>query len=694
MTEGTSMDLPKTFTPLSAFFDDGKIQLGMLLNVVGVILDCRLPMATRRKDWKAQMRLCDKSIDEHMWDVPVDIFRPQQDMPSFEAGDVVILQQAKVQRVKSDNLNLLTNWATSIHVYRATQLSKSLPPPVMQSSMDKSRRPTPKVEEYVLWLYQNIDERCIPEVEHFQIKANQSRNIGKDKYCELAKVSDNSFHNLVVEAVGGPCDLGDKLRLYVSDYTDNPAFYNYSWTGNSIDKTGDRDGDPFGYTSGKTGPKYKTSSDWTGPFGRKSMQITCYGPHATAIRKEAKKGTWLNLLNVQIKYGSNNANLEGFLRESRNGYGPKTCVHVLDPQDDPETIDPRLKDAIRRKRSYEKEQKAQLKQLTCVNTSEITGMKRPATEQPEKRLNSKQRRALQRAQAKDKAQAEEAAEVLPPLKTPLATNPRDLNLQVVCENQDQPIARVLDMLAHATHTIIKQGVPVVLKMPFENVLCRANVRVVDFRPHSLQDFASSRRKTEFDILSDVSSNSGSDSDEDVGRPDNSGRELTWEWCFALQLQDASVPSGKAKNSGGLNSSRIWVVVSNAHAQLLTGLDACNLRANRGELAKLREKLFILWGDLEEKKSNMTAANDKKRSRAEASKSKLSERPPLDSSDAEAEASTKQDVGDHAVSNRPFTCCIEQYGVQVSERDAAKADAGEGKRWERVFALFGTKISSF
>jgi protection-of-telomeres protein 1 len=42
-------------------------------------------------------------------------------------------------------------------------------------------------------------------------------------------------------------------------------------------------------------------------------------------------------------------------------------------------------------------------------------------------------------------------------------------------------------------------------------------------------------------------------------------------------------------------------------------------------------------------------------------------------------------------NKPFTCCIREYGVQVSEDDEKKMDAGEGKRWERVFGLFGTMI---
>jgi protection-of-telomeres protein 1 len=42
-------------------------------------------------------------------------------------------------------------------------------------------------------------------------------------------------------------------------------------------------------------------------------------------------------------------------------------------------------------------------------------------------------------------------------------------------------------------------------------------------------------------------------------------------------------------------------------------------------------------------------------------------------------------------NKAFTCCIRQYGVEVDEKDPVNANAGEGKRWQRMFGLFGTQI---
>lgn len=105
---------------------------------------------------------------------------------------------------------------------------------------------------------------------------------------------------------------------------------------------------------------------------------------------------------------------------------------------------------------------------------------------------------------------------------------------------------------------------------------------------------------------------------------------------------------------------------------------------------LRERLFTLWGDLEEHKARKIAEQKAARKRRPGDIP-----PPMDSSDGEADqtrgSGAKAKADEPAVSNNPFTCCIKQYGVRVREDDPALANAGEGKRWERVFGLFGTKI---
>jgi hypothetical protein len=128
-----------------------------------------------------------------------------------------------------------------------------------------------------------------------------------------------------------------------------------------------------------------------------------------------------------------------------------------------------------------------------------------------------------------------------------------------------------------------------------------------------------------------------------------------------------------------------------NGECLINLDATDLRGDEATLIALREKLFTLWGELEERKHWELARE------AEARKRKPGAAPPPTMSDDEDDSnrrvSTASKIGVPVVSNKPFTCCIQQYGVRRKESDPALADAADGHRWQRVFGLFGTKISS-
>ncbi len=151
------------------------------------------------------------------------------------------------------------------------------------------------------------------------------------------------------------------------------------------------------------------------------------------------------------------------------------------------------------------------------------------------------------------------------------------------------------------------------------------------------------------------------------------------------------------------------------------------------MGELKEQLFKLWGDLEEQKTAMIARQStKEKSIAPPSSfgTEFSASPPRrkagdmpDDSDSENEsiaskssthkskATVLKERGSNAGTsmkiveglgdpktdmtlvprNKAFTCCIKQYGVQVQEDDPAKASAGSGKRWQRMFSLFGANI---
>lgn len=149
------------------------------------------------------------------------------------------------------------------------------------------------------------------------------------------------------------------------------------------------------------------------------------------------------------------------------------------------------------------------------------------------------------------------------------------------------------------------------------------------------------------------------------------------------------------------------------------------------LREVKEKLCILWGDLEEQKSALARAKAPKAQIPSSFEPNSSpppshnpgDQPPIDSDDEDensrprgkpqtrsvnasvlserdsnvktkGQASANGDQKSSAepqIKNKGFTCCIKQYGVEVNEMDPSLANAGNGKRWDRKFGLFGTKI---
>ncbi|KAL2753904.1 hypothetical protein ACRALDRAFT_2028444 [Sodiomyces alcalophilus JCM 7366] len=670
---GKDPPLPPGFVSAQDILE-GPVRPGQFVNFIGLVKDCRLPVPTSGTDYKCSLTLYDLSTENMGSDLVLNIFRPQPMMPEVGAGDVIVMLSTKVQQYRNDSqLSLITNKQTKIQIYEATKIPhypKSARTALKPDKSHSSKEPSPVVEQYASWLYHRIDKDCVPDAAEFQERANQSINI-KKKFSLLQDVRQDMFYDLIVQVAKAPFDLGDKVTVWVTDYTENTTFFHFALGG------GDLSGLHQGQQEDPTGIRSELYDGFTGPFGKRCMQITCYEPHAAVIRSQACKGTFVRLRNVQVKYGSNGSNLEGFLREDRDLSVAKVQIDILDPKESSENTSPKLKDLLRRKRSYEKERKSQLKELHA----EARGKKRQATSHPGSKPNAKQRRAQAREHARKKMQEEQDSNDEALL---------GLNDHVKCEHTDQPVTPLSVILERHIYRTTSHGVSIDCQLPFTCARYRVNVRVVDFFPPRLEDFACPRRVSEYEALSDYSSSSSSSEDDDMSMSDEFGRERVWEWRFALCLEQASHPSAKRP------PENLWAIVTNADAQLLTGLDACDLRSRQDTLASLRERMFTLWGNLEEVK----AVKSKERRKRGGVAAPI-DRPPLDSSDAEAGTRTNvRRVGDgtlqsdtgRAVSNRPFSCCIQQYGIKVDEPNPTNANAGEGKRWERVFALFGTKVA--
>ncbi|KAL2171012.1 hypothetical protein VTG60DRAFT_4027 [Thermothelomyces hinnuleus] len=654
--------IPPSFVQIRPILDE-VVSPGGLVNVIGVVKDCRLPIPTNGNDHKCTITLYDLSTDEDNHDINFVVFRPEADMPRVTAGDVVVVTNVKVQRYRGD-LSLITNRTTSIRVFTASKI-----PPWPQSakialapaSTRDTHAPTAAETAYVSHIHRKIDKYSLPGEHEFQARAEQSLNV-KQKFSLLKDAQEGKFCDLIVQVVRDPYDGLNALTLYVSDYTENPRFHPRAWEG--LSDSGFGDGDPYGYTTGVADVPNK---EWVGPYGRMSLQITCFEPHATFIREEVKAGQWVGLRNVQIKYGRDGRFLEGFLREERGSSSRRVNVDILDLTN-ADTIDPNLKEAIRRCRDYHKKKRQQIKE---IKAAEAAGMKRKASLSSKKEdlpPNSKERRKQKRTE-KEQRENEEVVNQEPHL---------GLNDHITCETHNAQYSTIESILEPVSYETTINNRTASFVVPFVCAKYRAIVRVVDFFPPSLEDFACSRQQTVYDILSDNEADSdcvSSASDED-GAVDG-GR--IWEWRFALQLEDPA-PSGHTKQAG--RPPRIWVLVDNIEAQCLTGLDATDLRQDPETLQKLRERMSMLWGNLEEHKAQTAEKRRTEKGAENVGQNRFRhhlrlQKPPLQSSPAE---DNEGEGIEGFVPNRPFACCIKQYGVQ-----------GEGGAWVRCFGLFGTKI---
>jgi protection of telomeres protein 1 len=252
----------------------------------------------------------------------------------------------------------MTNRSTVISVFDAKKLSEpsATASSAMTVTFPKGKSLPSKNEwDYALKLFRGIDKYRVPTEHEFRTRQIQSHAV-KDKFSLLQDVKDFHFYDVIVHIVKEPFDLGDKSTLWVSDYTENVDFFNHAFTSTGQTESGQKD--PYGY-----GAYVSSQSQWTGPFGKRSFQITCWEPHASALRTgQITKGSWVLIRNLQVKYGHNGTNLEGFLREDRDK-AAKIGVILLEHLSDSESMDPRLKEAIRRRRDYDRSKRDQLRIL-------------------------------------------------------------------------------------------------------------------------------------------------------------------------------------------------------------------------------------------------------------------------------------------------------------------------------------------
>ncbi|KAJ9637677.1 hypothetical protein H2199_007167 [Coniosporium tulheliwenetii] len=412
-----------------------------------------------------------------------------------------------------------------------------------------------------------------------------------DRQALLKDVAADKYYDPVGEVVKIQSASFDKLDLYLTDYTTNRLFYEYLSPEDEAKEAGSGyDGDPMNYINGKK------KVPWPGPYGKMTLLITLWLPHADWARDNIHPGDHVCLKNVIVKYNEGGfSRLEGKLHQDRK-YPNRVDVWKVKPDE------PRMKDLLMRKEEY----------LARTKTANPRG-------KPESKSSKKQKRKEQRVKMLEEQQKKKQKEAA---ESNVFFAP---NTHIRCQDLNRPLVSISQIWENPH--LEYESPNGILQLPFINVKYRARVRVVDFWPDKLENFSQSLDSRAYNNCSD-------ERDSQDMMTDESSQPRGWEWFFYIWVMDATQPPGTK------DPLCLKLLVAQHEAVGLLKLDATDLRKDPRALAQLREKLFVLWGNLEELKTSGS---------------------------------------EEMPTNTAFECCIKEYGVKVDDE------------YIRVHRFFGSTI---
>ncbi|KAK5119075.1 hypothetical protein LTR62_000286 [Meristemomyces frigidus] len=619
---------PKDFIDLATAYKTAAGGGGSFANIIGVVVDMLPPrLLTSTNQWMFTFKLLDPALQSSLRGsegLTVRFFKADEThLPQLrEHGDVVLLRQVKLMQVGGQPV-ALSNFQTASQVFP----SASIPSPSYSIGYQGSQRLpslgapdvvsmlTLEEQAYVIHLKADVnvtklllsrpprqgaygrkrDAAAVPIEDPRRQKRHQglettTSGFGR-KYCLIKDTRHLTFSDLCVQVVKKFPAAFDRCELYVTDYTENQDMFYYRAPEEETAEV--QDGDTFGYNNARR-------KAWPGPYGWFVLKVNVLEPHANFANDRVNEGDLVLLRNVKIKAMAEGSKLEGDMW--KDDLAPdKVKIHILRRHDIPE-----IKELMARKEKYWAKRQAQ----------------QPSTK-PTKNERKRARKQMQQEREAEAAKVTAAA--------------ADRNKHVRCSNEDAALISIKDILDvnNKRHTTtLPNGTSYIL--PFVNTQYRSRVQVIDYSPKRLEDFSLPS------LFDDSTSNPSP-----IDMMSLSPSQPKYEWFFSLLLQDASSPH---TTNDQAETPQLWAHVSHQDAQFLFGNDMddpCDLRSDSQMLAKLREKLCILWGNLEEKKE-----------------------------------------GDE-LSSRPFECCLQEYGVELDGNDSERAAMPFG--YQRSFKLFGTTI---
>ena len=377
----------------------------------------------------------------------------------------------------------------------------------------------------------------------------------------IKDIQVNYYYDLVGQVV--KIFAGDgKCELYLTDYTSNDNLYHYALAGEAYMEE---------ETKGRLSEfaplkKRRTPADteWRGPYGKLTLSLVLWPPHAEFARENLKANDWISLKNVRIKM-SQMGYFEGALHTDQT-YRDKVGISHLELTND------RVKDVLRRKKEYEDRVKVQKRQYYEV----LDGRKRKVGPKDDREPKGRPKKKS-KAKGKILSASLEESSVVDVTKHHSNKHGTFNEFSLKCRSSDlQRIVRARDperSFTSLTHLVqrsqdeIRSAGGKSWHLPFQNLQSRHRVRVVDFFPPRIEDFAVPYAHSEYDVLSDYEG----DLELDVSSLDktNSDSGITWRWRFCLLLEDASLDS--PRKEGKIRGMK--VIVADEDAEYLLKLDA-------------------------------------------------------------------------------------------------------------------------
>ena len=644
------MELPKGFCDLSTAYNAPE---GTFVNIIGVVVDLMgSTIAARTGQHMLTFKLLDQRLHESIFGsqgLRVRFFKNDKNaLPRVrQNGDVVLLRNVKITSYSQQPM-VLSNHQTGVLVfpaekipdpgfeiaYRGKQRLECLGIPLDVNALSLQE------QRYVISLKQEMSctVQALPSIsdantalepflpppptaptepaamrkrpgEHLPQpapKQAKQSTLGP-KFQLIEELQHRRFADICAQVVKKFSNNFGSCELYVTDYTQNDQMFLY--TAPEEETEHERDGDTFGHI----GPPKR---EWPGPYGWLVLKINVKDPHSYYVNKEVNEGDFVLLKNVKMKIMNEHAKLEGDMW--------------------PDTINPEKVQILKLGSHDVPEIKAILSRKERYWASRGTKLPKPGEPKKPTKTERKKLRKQQKAEQAGAGAIEQKNGDVPAAQQTVVVNGRsksDTNPHIRCSYDEVPISTIKNVLDldNKRHTMTMPDSRTYI-LPFLNAKYRTRVRVVDFSPKQLEDFALS---------------------EPPDDGDKSENSVDWEsspkneWSFSLLLEDATKPQSKAHDK---HSNELWVNLGHEDAQYLFGKDMddpTDLRNDSQLLAKLREKLCILWGNLEER------------------------------------------TADDALSNRPFECCLMEYGVEMDEDDPERVESGFGFR--RMYRMFGVTI---